>query len=113
MASPNNVPDKGCSFQRHVLGPRPVLAILPTGAGSNRGKITVKVVFACTCTRSSWPSAVVLRLHTALTVILLGFKNDRAGRMALFAYAWRGCGAQLTRRVPWGPYRRPPPWLLH
>jgi hypothetical protein len=48
-----------------------------------------------------------------LTVILLGFKNDRAGRMALFAYAWRGYGAQLTRRVPWGLHRRPPPWLLH
>ena len=31
----------------------PVLAVLPTGAGSNRGKITVKVVFACTCTWSS------------------------------------------------------------
>ena len=27
-----------------------LLAILPTGAGSNRWKITVKVVFAYTCT---------------------------------------------------------------
>ena len=27
----------------------PVLAILPIGTGSNRGKITVKVVLACTC----------------------------------------------------------------
>ena len=27
----------------------PFLAILPTGAGSNRGKITVKVVFAYVC----------------------------------------------------------------
>ena len=73
---------------------RPVLAILPTGAGSNRGKITVKVVFACTCTWSFPPLPVGLRSQTALTVILLGFNNGRAGRMVLFACARRVYGAQ-------------------
>jgi hypothetical protein len=67
--------------------PRPHLAVLRTGAGSNRWKITVKVVFACTWTL--WPLPVVLRAQTALTVTLLGFDNDRAGRMALFAHARR------------------------
>ena len=54
--------------------------------------------------------AVALRVQTALTVILLGFNNDRAGRMALFAHARRvaaisWCG-ELWGAVP----RRPPPW---
>jgi hypothetical protein len=32
----------------------PFLAILPTGAGPNRGKITVKAVFACTFAGQPW-----------------------------------------------------------
>ena len=70
--------------------PSRILAILPTGAGSNRWKITVKVVFVCcTCTWSPSLFAVGLRAQTALTAILLSFNNDRAGRMALFAHARR------------------------
>jgi hypothetical protein len=40
------------------------------------------------------PLPVDLRSQTALTVILLGFKNGRAGRMVLFACARRVYGAQ-------------------
>jgi hypothetical protein len=36
-----------CTFLLHPDGVSPVLAILPTGAGSNRAKIAVKAVFAC------------------------------------------------------------------
>jgi hypothetical protein len=39
----------------------------------------------------------------ALTVILLGFNNGRAGRMAPFAHARRDNGVQLVRRVARGP----------
>jgi hypothetical protein len=39
-------------FLLYLEQQRPVLAILPTGAEWNRWKITVKVVFACTCTWS-------------------------------------------------------------
>ena len=53
-------------------------------------KITVKVVFACTCAWRLFPLPVGLRLQTALTVILLGFNNGRAGRMAPFACARPG-----------------------
>ena len=76
--------------------PASLLAIVPTGAESNRWKIAVRVVFACTCTWSTRPLPVGLRAQTALTVILLGFNNGRAGRMAPFAHA-AGCGAQLVR----------------
>jgi hypothetical protein len=38
-----------------------------------------------------------LRLQAALTVTLVGFNDDRAGRMALFAHVHRGSGAQPVR----------------
>ena len=58
------------------------------------------------------PEAVVLRSQTALTVILLGFNNGRAGRMAAYArrvaeLSW--CGELRRGSMP----RRPPPWLPH
>ena len=81
---------------------RSVLAILPTGAISNRGTITVKAVFACACTWSSKPLPVGLRSQTALTVILLGFNNGRAGRMVLFACALRDYGTQPGAAGPLG-----------
>jgi hypothetical protein len=37
-----------CTFLLHLEELSPVLAILPTGAGSNRAKIAVKAAFACT-----------------------------------------------------------------
>jgi len=53
------------------------------------GEIRAVQLFIRSCTWPSWPSPVGLRSQTALTVILLGFNNDRAGRMALFAHARR------------------------
>jgi hypothetical protein len=71
-----------CTFLLHLDGVSPVLAILPTGAGSNRAKIAIKTVFAYPCP-TQFPGAVVPGSQTALTVGLAGFHNGRAGRMAL------------------------------
>jgi hypothetical protein len=91
-----------CAFLLHSVRPSPALAMLPIGARSNRGKITVKAVFACTCTWSSSPLPVGLRSQTALMAILLGFNNGRAGRMAPFAYARRFAAPSCCGELRWG-----------
>jgi hypothetical protein len=84
----------------------PVLAILPTGADRTDGRSQSRSSSRVPVSGRLSRSRLACGHRRALTVILLGFNNDRAGRMAAHiqrrtALSWCGaCSGSVPRRPP-------------